>query len=144
MVQSLQEIMSKNVATISPQQSVAEAAQIMSQHNIGSIPVVQNGQCVGIITDRDITLRAAAKGANTTTTKVETIMSKNVVTATPQMDVHEASKLMADKQIRRLPIVENNKLTGIIAIGDIAVENKYQNEAGDALSDISKSPDTLM
>ena len=144
MVQSLQEIMSKNVATISPQQSVAEAAQIMSQHNIGSIPVVQNGQCVGIITDRDITLRAAAKGANTTTTKVETIMSKNVVTATPQMDVHEASKLMADKQIRRLPIVENNKLTGIIAIGDIAVENQYQNEAGDALSDISKSPDTLM
>jgi len=144
MVQSLQEIMSKNVATITPQQSVAEAAQIMSQHNIGSIPVVQNGQCVGIVTDRDITLRAAAKGVDSTTTKIESIMSKNVVTATPQMDVHEASKLMADKQIRRLPIVENNKLTGIIAIGDIAVENRYQNEAGDALSDISKSNATLM
>ena len=144
MVQSLQEIMSKNVATITPQQSVAEAAQIMSQHNIGSVPVVQNGQCVGIVTDRDITLRAAAKGVNSTTTKVESIMSKNVVTATPQMDVHEASKLMADRQIRRLPIVENNKLTGIIAIGDIAVENRYQNEAGDALSDISKSNATLM
>ena len=144
MVQSLQEIMSKNVATITPQQSVAEAAQIMSQHNIGSVPVVQNGQCVGIVTDRDITLRAAAKGVDSTTTKIESIMSKNVVTATPQMDVHEASKLMADKQIRRLPIVENNKLTGIIAIGDIAVENRYQNEAGDALSDISKSNATLM
>ena len=143
MVQSLQEIMSKNVATITPQQTAAEAAQLMTQNNIGSVPVVQNGQCVGILTDRDITLRTTATGADANTTKVEDIMSKNVVTATPQMDVHEASQLMADKQIRRLPVVENNKLTGIVAIGDIAVEQKYQNEAGDALSEISESPDTL-
>ncbi|ACV64047.1 CBS domain-containing protein [Desulfofarcimen acetoxidans DSM 771] len=143
MAQSLQEIMSKNVATITPQQTVAEAAQLMSQHNIGSLPVVENGQCVGMLTDRDITLRAAAKGANAATTKVGAVMTKEVITAAPQMDVNEASKLMADKQIRRLPVVENNQVTGIVAIGDIAAQSIYQDEAGEALSDISKSPATL-
>ncbi|WP_066636382.1 CBS domain-containing protein [Desulfolucanica intricata] len=138
MAQSLQELMTTNVATVTPQQSVSEAAQIMSQYNVGSVPVVQNGQCVGMLTDRDIALRTTAKGMDPKTTKVETVMSKNIVTATPQMDVHEASQLMANKQIRRLPVVENNKLAGIVSLGDLAVQNNYQNEAGQALSQISE------
>lgn len=138
MAQSLQEIMTKNVATVSPQQSVQEAAQIMSRYNVGSVPVVQNGECVGIITDRDISLRATAQGLDPATTKVESVMSRNVVTGTPQMDIHEAANLMAQHQIRRLPVVENDKLTGIVSLGDLAVQDIYQNEAGQTLSEISQ------
>jgi CBS domain-containing protein len=136
--QKLQDIMTANVATISPQQTVAEAAQMMSQYNVGSIPVVQNGNAVGMITDRDITLRVTAKGQDGQTTTVESAMSKNVITGTPQMDVHEAANLMAQNQIRRLPVVDNGTVAGIVALGDLAVQNIYQNEAGEALTNISK------
>lgn len=138
MSQKLQDIMTANVATISPQQTVAEAAQMMSQYNVGSIPVVQNGNAVGMITDRDITLRVTAKGQDGQTTTVESAMSKNVITGTPQMDVHEAANLMAQNQIRRLPVVDNGTVAGIVALGDLAVQNIYQNEAGEALTNISK------
>lgn len=144
MTQSLEQIMTRNVATVSPQQSVADAAQIMSQYNVGSVPVVQNGQCVGIITDRDISLRVTAKGMDASTTKVETVMSKDIITGTPQMDVHEAANILAQHQIRRLPVVENNRLTGIVSLGDLAVQNIYQNEAGEALSNISKPSEPKM
>ncbi|MBO8129249.1 MAG: CBS domain-containing protein [Peptococcaceae bacterium] len=138
MAQKLQELMTKNVATVSPQQTVAEAAQIMSQYNIGVVPVVENGNVVGILTDRDITLRTTATGQDAKTMKVQSVMSTDVVTATPQMDVHEAADLMAKRQVRRLPVVENGQLRGIVSLGDLAVENIYQNEAGQALSDISE------
>ena len=138
MSQTLQQIMTTNVATVSPQQSVAEVAQVMSQYNVGSVPVVKNGECVGIVTDRDITLRVTAKGEDPSTTKVEQVMSRNIVTGNPQMDIHQAADLMAQRQIRRLPVVENNRLTGIVALGDLAVKNIYQDEAGQALSSISE------
>ncbi|MEG6614998.1 CBS domain-containing protein [Peptococcaceae bacterium 1198_IL3148] len=138
MSQKLQDIMTANVATISPQQTVAEAAQMMSQYNVGSIPVVQNGKAVGIITDRDITLRVTAKGQDGQNTKVESAMSKNIVTGTPEMDVHQAANLMAQNQIRRLPVVDNGTVAGIVALGDLAVQNIYQNEAGEALTNISQ------
>jgi len=135
----LQDAMTRNVVTASPQQTVQEAANIMSQYNIGFVPVVENGQSVGIITDRDITLRVTAKGQNPQTTKVEAVMSRNVITATPQMDVHETANLMAQKQIRRLPVVDNdNRVCGVVALGDLAVRDIYQNEAGKALSSISE------
>lgn len=131
--------MTRNIVTVSPQQTISEAAQIMSQYNIGSVPVVQNGQCVGIITDRDITLRVTAKGQDAGMTKVESVMSKNVVTGNPQMSVQEAANLMAQNQIRRLPVVDNNnQICGIVALGDLAVQNVYQDEAGEALSSISE------
>ncbi|MBM7854851.1 CBS domain-containing protein [Desulfohalotomaculum tongense] len=138
MSQKLQDIMTQNVATVSPQQTVAEAAQIMSQYNVGSVPVVQNGKPVGIITDRDIALRVASKGQSAGTVQVQSVMSTNVVTGSPEMDVHQAASMMAQNQIRRLPVVENGQLAGIVSLGDLAVENIYQNEAGQALSDISK------
>ncbi|MDK2820966.1 MAG: hypothetical protein PWP31_931 [Clostridia bacterium] len=135
----LGDIMTRNIVTVSPQQTISEAAQIMSQYNIGSVPVVQNGQCVGIITDRDITLRVTAKGQDAGMTKVESVMSKNVVTGNPQMSVQEAANLMAQNQIRRLPVVDNNnQICGIVALGDLAVQNVYQDEAGEALSSISE------
>ena len=138
MSQSLQGIMTTNVVTASPQQSVTEVAQLMRKHNVGSVPIVENGQCIGIITDRDITLKITAKAQHPGSVTAEAIMSKNIVIGTPQMDVHEAADLMSQHQVRRLPVMENNRLTGIVALGDLAVKDIYQDEAGTALSDISE------
>ncbi|OLO29041.1 CBS domain-containing protein [Alkalihalophilus pseudofirmus] len=136
MPQTLQNIMTTNIASVSPQQSVQEAAKLMKELNVGSIPVVENGQITGIITDRDITLRTTASGVDSHT-PVSQCMTGHVVTANSTMDVHEAAELMAQQQIRRLPVVNNGQLVGMVAIGDLAVENIYQNEAGEALSSIS-------
>ncbi|MBN6188212.1 CBS domain-containing protein [Aneurinibacillus sp. BA2021] len=136
MSQRLQDIMTRQVATVQPHQTLEEAARIMNDYNVGAVPVVENGQCVGMITDRDIAIRAAAQNRDSQT-QVRNVMTHNIVTASAQMDVHEAADLMAKNQIRRLPVVDNNQVVGIVALGDLAVENIYQNEAGDALSSIS-------
>ena len=144
MTKSLKDVMTKTVATITPRQTVKEAAQLMKQYNVGSLPVVENDNCVGIITDRDITLRMVSQGQDAQSTNIQTIMSTNIVTATPQMDVHEAANLMASRQVRRLPVIENGQVTGIVALGDLATVNIYQNEAGHALSNISEPSSPTM
>ncbi|WP_318036643.1 CBS domain-containing protein [Dethiobacter alkaliphilus] len=136
MTQTINQIMTKNVVSVSSQQTVQEAAQLMKQHNIGVIPVVDNGQLKGIVTDRDITIRSTAGGVNANT-PVSQCMSTDVKFATSNMDVHEVANLMSQHQIRRLPVVENNQLVGMVAIGDLAEESIYKNEAGEALSNIS-------
>lgn len=123
MSKSLQEIMTTNVITAGPQQSVTAVAQLMCEHNVGVVPIVQNGHFLGIITDRDITLNVTAKADNAASTKAATIMSKNLITGTPQMDVHTAADLMNQHQVRRLPVLENNQLTGMVALGDLATQN---------------------
>ncbi|MCF8011794.1 MAG: CBS domain-containing protein [Clostridiales bacterium] len=133
----LQQIMTRNVTSITSEQSVSDAATVMRQYNVGAVPVLQNGQCVGIITDRDISLRTAANGVDADTTPVESVMSKEIITGDPKMDVHEAANLMAKNQIRRVPVVDNNHLIGMVSLGDMSVQNIYENEAGQALSDIS-------
>jgi len=143
-MKTLKDIMTQNVATVSPRQTVQQAAQLMSRHNVGSVPVVENGKCVGIVTDRDIALRAVSQGQSPQSVTVQSVMSTNVVTGNPQMDVHEAADLMAQKQIRRLPVVENGQVTGIVALGDLATQNIYQNEAGQALSSISEPSSPTM
>ena len=133
----LKDAMTKQVVSVRPFQSIAEAAQIMSDHNVGSVPVVEKGQCIGIITDRDIAIRAVARnqGANL---EVRDVMTKNVVTADSHMDVQDAINLMAENQVRRIPVMDNEQLGGIVSLGDLAVSDGYQGEAGEALSDISK------
>jgi len=101
--------MSRQVATISSNQTVQEAAELMSRHNIGAIPVVDQGVLKGMITDRDITLRTTAEGQDGQT-PVSNVMTTNVVSGNPNMSLEEASQLMAQSQIRRLPIVDNNHL----------------------------------
>lgn len=132
----LQSVMAQHVVTVSPSQSVQEAAALMNQYNIGSIPVVENGQVRGIITDRDITLRSTAQGMNGQT-PISQVMSQNLITATPQMNVDQAAQLMAQNQIRRLPVVENNQIVGMVALGDLATKQPYQDEAEAALANIS-------
>lgn len=140
MVQTLREVMSDDVVSCSPDQTLKEAAELMSQNNIGSIPVVDNGRLEGIITDRDITLRSTATGKDDNQVRCDECMtSDNMISGTPDMDVHEAAKLMSENQIRRLPVVDNGRLVGIVALGDLATENRYRDEAEAALSGISSN-----
>ncbi|WP_077618146.1 CBS domain-containing protein [Bacillus sinesaloumensis] len=138
MGQSLREIMTSDVLTVNETQSVKEAAALMSEYNIGAIPVVNNNkQIVGIVTDRDITLRTTAQGESAQTPVSQVMTAQQIVKGTPEMDAHEAANLMAQHQIRRLPVEENGQIVGMVALGDLAVENQYANEAEQALSSIS-------
>ncbi|SHF91771.1 CBS domain-containing protein [Ornithinibacillus halophilus] len=138
MNQQLSNFMSSNVQTVKDSQSVQEAAALMSEYNIGSLPVVnESGQMVGIITDRDITLRTTAQGENAQTPVSQVMTAQQIVHATPNMDAHQAAQLMAQQQIRRLPVVENGQIVGMVALGDLAVDNQLDNEAEEALSSIS-------
>lgn len=134
----LRQIMTQSVMTVNENSTAQEAAAIMSQYNIGAVPVVNNsGEMVGIVTDRDITLRTTAQGQNAQTSISEVMTAQRIVQGSPDMDVHQAANLMAEQQIRRLPVVENGQLVGMVALGDLAVQNQFANEAEQALSSIS-------
>ncbi|GAA0450959.1 CBS domain-containing protein [Alkalibacillus silvisoli] len=136
MENAIKNLMSSNIVSVTSEQSVQEAAALMEQNDIGAIPVIENGQLRGIITDRDITLRATAKNQQSNC-PISQCMSSEIVSADASMDIHEAANLMAQKQIRRLPVTENGQAVGMLSIGDLAQQNIYRNEAGDALSNIS-------
>ncbi|SDW70090.1 IMP dehydrogenase [Marininema mesophilum] len=133
----LRDIMTSQVAFVTPQDSVQQAANLMSQHNVGVIPVVENNILRGVITDRDVVLRTVAN--NNAAATVADVMTANVITGTPEMSVDDASRLMAENQIRRLPIIENNQLVGIVALGDLAARQNFSGHAGVALSNISSN-----
>ena len=107
--QNLRQIMSENVVSVDPNQSLQEAAALMEQHNLGALPVVMNGKLVGILTDRDITLRSTAHGKDGHTPCSE-CMTSSIISGRPDMEVHEAATMMGENQIRRLPVVENDQL----------------------------------
>lgn len=140
----LREIMSTDIAAVSPQDSVQQAAMLMKQFNVGIIPVVENGQLQGVVTDRDVVLRSVADRNGASLTVHDVMTNQNLITGNPNMSVDEASQLMAQHQIRRLPVVENNQLVGIVALGDLAVRQQHSDEAGQALSNISEKDDIQM
>lgn len=132
----LKNIMTKDVAVVSPETSIEEAAKIMQDLNIGSVPVVENSKVKGIVTDRDIVIRCIAEKKNPTI-QVSKIMTTGLVYGLPHMNVLEAADLMAQHQVRRLPVVDKGKLVGIISIGDLALEAQFFDETGEALTEIS-------
>ncbi len=134
----IKDIMSKKIASLNSDDSIERAAQLMRQYDVGSIPVCSQEKVIGIVTDRDIALRSVAAGENTKQQKVRDIMTSNPVVGNPEMDVHDAARIMSERQIRRLPIVENNNLVGIVALGDISVEPMLQDNAQEALKNISE------
>lgn len=134
----LRDIMSREVACLSAEDTVEKAAQLMKTYNVGSIPICAQNSVIGIITDRDIALRAIAVGDDGYL-QVKKVMTANPVVGTPDMDVEDAVRIMSENQIRRLPVVENNRLVGIVSLGDISVEPRLQDEAEIALKNISKS-----
>lgn len=131
------EIMTGNVDTCSKQASLQEVAAKMRDLDVGSIPIVDNDKLVGIITDRDIVTRGIAE-QKSLDSPASDILSANPVTGTPDMDVEEAANLMSQHQIRRLPIVEGDKVVGIVSLGDIAVKDQTYDNAEIALDDVSE------
>ena len=129
--------MTKSVAYVSPTSNVVETAQLMQKHNVGSIPVYDQG-VVGIVTDRDIVVRNVAHGKDPQNTKIQDVMTSQVMTVSPEMDVNEVSQIMSQQQIRRVPVVENNMIVGIVALGDMATNMRADTEASEALTEISK------
>ncbi|HZK33950.1 MAG TPA: CBS domain-containing protein [Bacillota bacterium] len=133
------EVMTTHIATIGAEKSVLDAAKVMQAHNVGSTPVcTSNGKVIGILTDRDIVVRAIANNADANSIPVEDIMTREVITASPNMEIDKAIRLMAQNKIRRLPVVNNDTLVGMIAIGDLATRHILHDEAGEALSEISE------
>ena len=130
--------MTKNVANISPDSTVADAARLMQQHDVGSIPVCDQTGVVGVVTDRDIVLRNVVIGTDPQSTPVSNIMTTNIATVSSDTDVKKLGDIMSKVQIRRIPVVDNNTLVGIVALGDLAVDRRFDMEASGALTDISK------
>jgi CBS domain-containing protein len=119
--QSIRDIMTSNPRTIEPSTPIFEAARIMRDEDIGSLPITEGNQLWGTITDRDITIRAIAEGRDPTGTTVKEIASRDLVTVDPQQNLDEALRLMAQHQVRRLPVVEEDgRLIGIVAQADVA------------------------
>ncbi|KNF10155.1 cystathionine beta-synthase domain-containing protein [Gottschalkia purinilytica] len=135
----VRDIMSSHVKTVSTNANIQEVSNEMRSLDVGSIPVCdQKDVPVGIITDRDIVIRGISQGVSLNT-PVGDIMSLNIISVSPETDVNEAAKIMSQNQIRRLPVVENGKIVGIVALGDLAIRDKHVDEAGSALSSISEN-----
>ena len=137
---TVSELMSDNVVSIAPDEPASLAARLFFRYNIGAIPVCgEDGRLRGIITDRDVVLRCVAAENDPEATPVREIMSRNVVTVGPSDDVRDAARRMADGQIRRLPVVENGKLIGMLSLADMARTHSFDMEASKALSEISSN-----
>lgn len=136
----VRDLMNPSVVSLSTTDSVALAARLLSRHNVGSLPVcTSDGRLRGIVTDRDIVLRCVAAEDDPAQTPVRDIMSRAPATLAPSQDVHAAAMTMAAHQVRRLPVVENSKLVGIVSLGDLAKSHRYDMEAAQALSEISEN-----
>jgi CBS domain-containing protein len=137
------EVMTSNPVCCLPNDSVVKAAGLMKSKDIGSIPVIENEQTkklVGIVTDRDLALKIVAEGRDPKTTKVEAVMAHNVVTCRVDDDVQKALDSMADYQLRRIPIVNNNnKIVGIIAQADVATRVDEPEKTAEMVMEISQA-----
>lgn len=134
----LRDVMTNPVIRIHPDESVAVAARTLTHYNIGILPVCgSDGRVCGLVTDRDLVTRCVAAGRMPAATPVRDVMTSQVISAWPDMDTTLAAGLMGREQIRRLPVVENGKLCGMVSLGDLAVQEESSMDAGDALTEIS-------
>jgi CBS domain-containing protein len=132
------DIMNKSVVTISPDESVSLASRLLSRHNVGSLPVCgSDGKLHGIVTDRDIVLRCVAGESEPHNTPVKNIMTRSLVTVSSNDNITHASELMSSAQVRRLPVVDNGKLVGMLSLGDMALRTACGEDAYTALTNIS-------
>ena len=136
------EVMTKNPVCCLPDDMVVKAAELMKSQNIGSIPVIENEQSqklVGIVTDRDLALKIIAEGRDARSTKVELVMTRKVVTCRADDDLQKALDAMAEHQLRRIPIVDNdNKVVGIIAQADVATRADQPEKTAEMVKEISQ------
>jgi CBS domain-containing protein len=140
MAQSVRDAMTADPRSIAQSASVVEAARLMREGDIGSLPITDDEKLVGMITDRDIATRVVAEAADPKTTSVADVYSRDLISVEPDEDLEEAVRLMARHQVRRLPVVENGRLVGIVAQADIALRESEQQtgELVEAISEPSK------
>lgn len=138
MGQTIKDVMTSNPCSIDADKSVAYAAKMMRDEDVGLAPIVEGDKLIGMLTDRDIAIRVVAEGRNPDDVKVSEVASKQVVTIDPQQDLDEALRIMAKHQVRRLPVVEEDgKLVGVVAQADIAREGD-DTQTGELVEEISK------
>lgn len=134
----VKEAMSPTVESVGPEASVKESAVMMRDHNIGCLPVEENGKLIGLVTDRDITCRAVANGSDAGATKVRKIMSKDIATCYDDAHIDEATHLMEEKGLERVPVLNHDeKLVGMLSLGDISTHCTYK-AAGEVMAEVAK------
>jgi len=137
-MKQVRDVMTKDVEYCSPLDNVYEVAVKMKEFDVGAIPILDNNRLIGMITDRDLVVRGIAE-KRTGSNQVTNVMSDELITVTPDTSLQDAANIMAEKQIRRLPVVENGQLVGILSLGDLSLEEMSDESAGIALSEISES-----
>jgi CBS domain-containing protein len=140
MADSVRDAMTEHPRSIGKSVSVVAAARLMKEGDIGSLPITDDDQLVGMITDRDIAMRVVAESADPAMTTVEDVYSQDLISIAPDNDLEEAVRLMARHQVRRLPVVEDGRLVGIVAQADIArsEDEKKTGELVEAISEPSE------
>jgi CBS domain-containing protein len=133
MARTVEEIMTTNPRTVNADDTVLQAAQVMRESDIGDVVVVEDGQVTGIVTDRDVVVRAVAEGRDADSTTVGDIATTGIQAIEPEASVDDALRTMREHDIRRLPVAKNGRPVGIISLGDLAVER----EPDSTLADIS-------
>jgi CBS domain-containing protein len=134
---SVGDLMSKNVTTVAPDASAEDAAKLIKREDVGPLPVVENGRLVGIVTDRDLVVRVLAEGRDPAATAVRDAASHDLVTVSADQNLDKALRLLAEHQVRRLPVVEGDRLVGIVAQADVA-RAISATKTGEVVGDISR------
>jgi CBS domain-containing protein len=138
MAKTIRDAMTPDPQTVQSSATIVEVAQLMKSEDVGVIPVVEGGNLLGVVTDRDIVLRVVAEGNDPQTAKAGDVASSSLVTVDPQQDLDEALRLMAQHQVRRLPVVEEDgRLVGMLAQADVARESS-DAKTGEVVEEISK------
>ena len=137
MTKSVREVMTAKVQTVRQEQPLVEAARLMKTQDVGSLPVVEDERLVGIVTDRDIVIRGVAVRSDVSSLSVMDVASHGVTTVAPDQDLDEALRLMAQEQVRRLPVVDGDRLVGILAQADVAREGD-EERVGETVEQISQ------
>ena len=135
----VKQLMTASVLKIEPGEPVEVAARTLTHYNIGILPVCSGDKLMGMVTDRDLVTRCMAANREPSKTTVRDVMTGQVIVIQPDMDVGVAAHLMGRKQVRRLPVVENGKLCGMLSLGDMATREESAMDAADALSDIAEN-----
>jgi len=138
-VTTVKDLMTRDVVFLTPNQTVVEAAKKMKALNVGVIPIADNDQrLLGLITDRDIVIRVIAEDRDPAKAKLQDYATMDPVAAQPEWRIQDAARMMEEYQIRRLPVVENGKLTGILSLGDLAVQQPSEQLSGKVLEAVSE------
>ena len=133
----VRDVMTGNPTTCEPTATLVDAAKVMAREDVGPVPIVEGGKLVGLVTDRDIIVRAVAEGRDVTSTTVRDVASKDLVTVTPDEDLDRALQLMAQHQVRRIPVVDGDRVVGIVSQADVA-RAADEEKTGEVVQQISE------